>query len=206
MIKVEFYDGSEWIFAAQFHNESNAFDFVGEKGSFRVLDRRGNVLKKPLNPTAMTTKADQPAFPEEIEQKAKEYSGEDVKLAVITGVEFFLLGDWNADNKLNLKLLYDSIFGALKPPISGYTQSLMVTDHNHEKTKEYASDDCGSAKYFIEDLRTGKWLCLGEPIDTSKDMAEQSESQWTNDPNMAISWNTRKEDEETLSRKQMNAD
>lgn len=57
------------------------------------------------------------------------------------------------------------------------------------------NQDCGSTKYLIEDLRTGKWLCIGEPIDTSKDMTEQSESRWTNDPNMAISWNSRKEAE-----------
>lgn len=53
-------------------------------------------------------------------------------------------------------------------------------------------------KYFIEDKQTGKWLTIGEPYHHSNLHGELSDpqSKWTNDPQIAIQFNTRKEAKE----------
>lgn len=60
----------------------------------------------------------------------------------------------------------------------------------HQKEKEMT-------KYLIEDLKEqhGKWLCVGEMFDSSKP-TESERSRWTNDPHMAIQFDTREEAEE----------
>lgn len=59
-----------------------------------------------------------------------------------------------------------------------------------------ATESAGVTKYFIEDKRTQKWLRIGEMFDSSKNMVEQDENRWTNDPHQAIRWNTFKEAED----------
>jgi len=55
-------------------------------------------------------------------------------------------------------------------------------------------------KYFIEDLRNGKWVKMPQSyedlmIDTSRSFEDEEERKWTNDPNQAMQWDNKEEAE-----------
>jgi hypothetical protein len=78
MFKVEFFDGDKWIFAAQFHNEENAWNFVKDSRSmFRVADKQGNILKAPPIPEGKEDEIDKRISESSLK---KEWEGEEAGL------------------------------------------------------------------------------------------------------------------------------